>query len=137
LSPLRRRSGSYNAALFSGILVSYQKKNTIMTMEMIRGAKTFALSQPSVDALVIAKMKRITALVRTDTPTISRPFALIIVGSRLARLVWFGMNGMHRSEIGMDMIVVNQNVQDHEAYWTNTDPRMIPSTAYNECQTGV
>ena len=65
---------THNAAVCSGILVSYIKKAAIKNTEIINGANTSAFPHPSFEADVTAKMNNINPAVSNATPIKSNRF---------------------------------------------------------------
>lgn len=55
------RENAYTAARSNGMCASHKKNSMTIKIEMMRGAMTFPVPQPSEDPLVTAKMKRMRA----------------------------------------------------------------------------
>lgn len=79
------------------------KNPTIINMEMTSGTRTVADFHPSVDPLVSAKMNRMKAAVRVETPKTSRCFTFAIPVSFIEPSVdeWDGMRNMVVIAMGM------------------------------------
>ena len=76
---------------------------------------------------VIAKMNRMRAAVRTDTPTRSSCFQRCDCGSSMPRR-GVGASQRQRPPMGMARMATNQNTQDQLANWTKMAPIIRPRT---------
>jgi hypothetical protein len=104
----------------AGIRDSQYRNPANRKMEMMRGARTYAVAQPSVEPDVTAKMNKMTATVSMLTPGISN--ATCLERSRLA----LGIKKKHTSATLIPTIATNQKIQLHPAYWTSTAPMRMP-----------
>ena len=116
------------AAFSGGIRVSYQKNATTIRTEMKRGASTPALVHPSVLPDVIAKMKRISAAVRIDTPTRSSECQRGPAEAGRTLGSCGGTRMMHMTVMSAATMATNQNTQDQSAYCTKIAPIISPRT---------
>jgi hypothetical protein len=105
------------------------KKNPIIiAIEINKGAKKLGESHPSVGPEVTAKMNKIKAIVKTETPTISRRcnFSLglrvvafdskVGVFEAKGSTIWEGIRKMQAVATGIATIAVKKNTQCQETY---------------------
>lgn len=86
-------------------------------------------AHPAEEPEMRAKMKRVSAAVRSDTPTTSRPFIFVAFGSTSNfDSCWSGMRRRLTIATGMAMIVVKRNTHGHDANSMKSAPMMRPMT---------
>jgi hypothetical protein len=109
-----------------------------MAIEIMRGANTLGELHPLVGPDVTAKMKRITAMVSTETPMISslRNLSADLRGEgvelsnldRKSSVRCEGIRRMQAAATGMATMAVKKKTQCQVAYCTKSAPITRPST---------